>query len=565
MTKEFNPEEIIIEQRSLLEFKTKDENLVSGINKAISQSKVLKTKNDQESEIREEYWKRGAREELLKKIHPKKAKTINNRIWANILTILPYWINRTPEPIPIASGLKNNQRENIIKACQTAWEVNDDMKWKTQKLVLHWLLNRIGVVKMRWNKEKKGIETINVLPKKIGFDPQATKLENCEYIWEMMEDTAEGLMEKFPKKKKQIKALVFGELKTKVRYIEFWGGNGKWVAWKLGNIILDKIKNPNFDYENKGNNLFKEPQFPYLILNCFNLGYSLYDDASLIDQAIPLQDSVNKIERQILDLNEGQKRVWLFSGEAISKESAQKIIDKTGDVGAYFDRKIPPGGVQLPLAGRPDASMFKNMEHLLDEIDNVMGVHAALRGQYTPGMSRIGMRGYAMMINQDLAKDLIVSRIEQFAENWFNMYLHLIKVYNPNDIKFNSLGNEEINLIKNDIPQGLRIMVKRGSMLPVDRASRAQIAKELAQIGAIAPVDLYEDLGYGDTEKRLKHLQEYREGQIVPSENTEEGKTLVRLKKILTSPKFQKLPPEEQQQIIEQAKQIVNTIKNQAV
>ncbi len=561
MLEEFNPDQIILEQRNLLKISTKDDELVKGINKAISQSNVIKKENDKQSAVREEYWTQGTQAELSKRIHPNKAKTTTNRIWANILTILPYWINKTPEPTPLAEGLTNIQRENIIKACQTAWEVNDDMKWKTQQATLHWMINHIGIIKLRWNAEKQGIETINVLPKKIGFDPQATKMNNCDYIWEMLEDTADGLTKKFPKKKKQIKALVNGQ-KTKLRYIEFWGDGGKWVAWKLGNIILDKKKNPNFDYEGK-NNLFKEPQFPYIILNCFNLGYNLYDDTGLIDQAMSLQDSVNKIERQIIDLNEGQKRVWLGSSEAIGREDFDKIIDRTGDFGVYFRGKIPQGGLQLPLAGKPDASMFNDIEHLLSEIDNVMGVHAALRGQYTPGMSHLGMRGYAMMINQDLAKDLIVSRLEQFAENWFNMYLHLVKVYNSGDIKFRT-PEDEITLVKDDIPEGLRIMVKKGSMLPVDRASRAEQAEKLAQMGMIAPADLYNDLGYGDTDKRLSHLAEYQQGEIIPAENTPQGQQLNRVKKLVSSPEFQKLPDIQKQQVIQQARQVVDNIKQPA-
>ena len=552
-----NPNDIIIQERKLLEYKKSDDDLVQGINDAIAQTMKVKAVEDKASSIREEYWKSGTELSTLTKIHPKKAKTRVNRIWSNLLTIIPYWVNRTPEPTPVAPSLKNDQRERVIKTLQNAWEIDNDMKWITQKVVLHWLLYHIGVLKVRWSEEADGIETTVVHPKKIGFDPKATKMENCEYFWEMLEDTAEGLMKKFPKRKKQIKEKVRGELKTKLRYIEFWGGNGEWVAWKLGNIILDKKKNPNFD--KKG--LFKKPQFPYIILNCYNLGYSLYDDTGIIDQAIPLQDSLNKIERQILDLNEGQKRVWVASGEAINKEDFQKILNQTGDLGVYFGKRLPQGGLQLPLAGKPDASMFNDIEHLLSEIDNVMGVHAALRGQYTPGMSKIGMRGYAMMINQDLAKDLIVSRIEQLAENWFNMFIHLSLVYNSGDIKFNT-PDETLLLTRDDIPSGLKIMVKKGSMLPIDKASRADMAMKLAQMQMEAPADVYNDLGYGDAETRLKHLDEFRQGQVVPTENTQQGQQLQRLQKVLQSPEFQKMSPQEQQAIVQQGRQVVEAIKS---
>ena len=558
----YDPETVILEERESLAYNQKDDKLVSAINKAVSKSKTLKMANDEESEKREEYWKRGALKSTLAKIHPKKAKTINNRIWANILTILPYWVNRTPHPSPIAEDLENKDINNIVKALQIAWEVNDNMKWKFQQAILHWLIYHIGVLKLRRNEEKKGIETIVVLPKKIGFDPKATKKENCDYMWEIMEDSAEELIEKYPSKKKQITKAVGGKdnLKTKVNYLEFWGGGGKWVAWKLDNIILHKEKNPNFDYKNPENGVLKTPTFPYLLLNCFNLGTSLYDDTGIIDQAISLQDSANKLERQILDLNEGQKRTWVASGEAISKESFQKIINETGDFGAYLDRRIPEGGLHLVMSGKPDASLFNDLTHILNEEDNVMGVHAASRGQYQPGMAGIGMKGYGMMIQQDLAKDLIVSRIEQLAEDWFNLYLHMIKVFSSDNIKFVGPG-DSVSLSKENIPLGIKIMVKKNSMLPIDRESRAKMALELAKMQIAAPADIYNDLGYGDTTKRLIHLQEFQQGQVVPSDETPEGKNLAKLQKLLNSPEFQQLPDAQKAEALKQARQITEAIK----
>ncbi len=563
---ELNPETVILEERHSLELKQKDDELISSINAAIAKSNILKLKNDKDSSTREEYWKLGATKGTLSKIHPKKAKTVNNRIWANTLTILPYWVNRTPEPTPVAEGLDNRAINRIVKSLQIAWEVDDNMKWKFQQTILHWLIHHIGVLKLRWNKEKEGIETISVLPRKIGFDPKATRLSNCDYFWEMLEDSAEELIEKYPSKKKQIINIAGGKdnLKSKLRYYEFWGGGGKWVAWKLKDVILHKEKNPNFDYKNPQNGVFKEPQFPYLILNCFNLGNSLYDDTGIIDQAISLQDSASKLERQILDLNEGQKRVWLGSGEAVSKESFQKIINQTGDFGAYLDRKIPEGGLHLAMSGKPDASLFNDLEHLLSEIDNVMGVHAALRGQYQPGMSRIGMRGYGMMIQQDLAKDLIVSRIEQLAEDWFNLYLHMTKVFSSDNIKFVGAG-ESVSMSKDSIPFGVKIMVKKGSMLPIDKESRAKMAMDLVKMRMAAPADVYNDLGYGDTTKRLTHLQEYMQGQVVPSDETPEGKNLERLQKLLSSPEFQQLPDAQKAEAIQQARQITEAIKARSV
>ena len=106
-------------------------------------------------------------------------------------------------------------------------------------------------------------------------------------------------------------------------------------------------------------------------------------------------------------------------------------------------------------------------------------------------------------------------------------------------------------------------MVKKGSMLPVDRASRAEMAMKLAGMGIIAPIDVYNDLGYGDAERRLMHLAEFHQGQLIPTENTPQGQQLERLRKLMLSPEFKKLPDNQKEQIIQQARQIIEAIKGQ--
>ena len=77
---------------------------------------------------------------------------------------------------------------SLQKGLKLAYEVKYRMQQKLQQMIRHWFLYRVGVLKYRWDKDK-GFITEPVLPKKIGMDKRATSRDNCEYVYEEMEDT----------------------------------------------------------------------------------------------------------------------------------------------------------------------------------------------------------------------------------------------------------------------------------------------------------------------------------------------------------------------------------------
>ena len=580
MADEINLNEVIASVRKNLEYNIEDNELIRAINKAIRESLEFKNSVDRAGERNKKYWKYGTEKDLTL-FHPKKAKTVINRIFTDVETAIPILSANTPEPTVIGK-FDNDLRERIQKGLEIAYEVKYKMQKKLQCLTRHWFLFKIGVWKYRRDSEK-GFITENVLPKKIGIDKRATTKENCEYIWEEMEDTAENLMEKFSSKKKDIEAIVGSDgLKSKLKYIEFWGGKGEWVCWVIPSkeLVLEKKKNPNWDYENEDNNILERPEFPYIFLNVLNVQdeTSLYDDTSLIEESIPIQDGVNQLEQQIIDLNEGQKRVWAASGEAMSEKKFQDLINKTGDIGVYFDRKAPIGGLQQVQSGKPDASLFDNLSHLLSEIDNVIGIHSTTRGERA---TQETYGGRQLLMASDIGRmDMIVRNVEDCMEEWYNAYLHMLKVYQvENEVLQNEKETIEITPI--EIPNKIKIMVKKGSTLPTDDRTRMDMAKELASVGMIDPATLFEELGYANIDKRVQDLFNWLSttGKIqLPQQTAVAGQPgvpgvvpegdpqaqLAKLQQILQSPQFQQLPPEEQAQFTQRARAIVEQIKGGA-
>ena len=579
-------EETVLIERKSLEYKAKDADLVIAINAAVKESSSLKKIADKIGKKNELYWEKGTDLDL-KKIHPKRAKIIINRIFTSVETVVSIVTSRPPEPTLIGE-LENDVREKLIKILTIAYEVKQKLKQKLQKVIRHWFLYRIGIWKYRWDE---GFITETVRPEKMGFDPRAPEKGDCEYMFEIMEDTIGNLIKEYPKKKKDILAKYgIDRMKSKVKYLEFWGGKGEWVAWKLGEILLDKQKNPNFDYGEpaksaKGkegeegyeeavkakdgtNNLFKTPQFPYLILNVFNLGKNLYDDTSLVEQSISLQDGATKRKNQISDLTEENKKLVIASSKAISKAEFQSFIDKYGMVGLWLDNgEIADIKIE---GGQADASTHNDLAQSLSEIDNIMATHASARGERKQAETATGRK---LLVAGDFGRaETIIVNVEELMEDWYNAFLHMTKVYSTEDSKFSN-SEETITLSKNEIPDGVLVMVKKGSTLPVDKASRGELALNLAKIDKIDPETMFDEVGYGNAEERTEKLFEWLEktgktrpegvaaGGAGPEAQDPRVIQLAKLKKIMTSKEFKKLPKEKQQIVINQAREVVKKIK----
>lgn len=565
-------EQAIISTRKNLEYDAKDEDLIVAINKAIQDSKPLKEKMDEAGRRNKMFWVKGT-EKDLSRLHPAKSKIISNRIFSDVETAVPILTSEPPEPTVIGENITNELQVMLQEGLKIAYEVKYKMQQKLQCLIRHWFLFRLGVIKYRWDKDK-GFLTENVLPRKIGIDPRSTSLDNCEYIFEQMEDTFENIQSKFKSKKKELTNL-FGDIdaKTKVKYIEFWGGNGAWVCWKLRGMILDKKKNPNWNYDDEESNIFDNPHFPYILLNVFALGdeTGMYDETSLIEESIPLQEGVNQLEQQILDLNEGQKRVWVVSGEAMSEGQAQALVNKTGDLLCYLDRKMPVGGIQQVQSGKPDASLFNHLNHLLSEIDNVLGIHSTTRGERKEQET---LGGRQLLMASDYGRlDLIVRNVEQVMEEWYNAYLQMLKVYSV-EAEVLSDGKTKVELIPQQIPSNILIMVKKGSTLPIDQRSKAENAIKLANL--LSPKTVYEEMGYPNPDQIFAEFVQWLQmtGKIMPQGQMQgqgqgQGQEdiavqqLMQLRQIIQSPQFQQLSPEEQAEMTQKAEQIRQGIKNE--
>ncbi|GAC1413794.1 MAG: hypothetical protein NVSMB66_6310 [Candidatus Doudnabacteria bacterium] len=595
-----------------------DQIFCNQVTKAMSDSNEKKEKNDLIGQKNYKYWRDGSTKEDDALFVQKFAKIVVNRIFTNIETSIPMLTANVPDPTIL--NVNNTVREKISGMLRDDYEVTHKMQQVIQRMLRNWYIYRIGIIKYRWDYEDDMMKTYAPLPKKVWFDAKCTGLHNCELIIEEMEDSVSELAFRF-KKEDELKKY-FPKLKGKTKYYEVWGEKGKKVGWCIPdkNLVLGVVDNPNYDYgmdqkiENgviseqkvEGKNSHTRPKFPYLVTNVFNTGdeMGIYDDTSFIEQCGPILEAVTLIERQLIQLIDGQKRVWAVSSEGMTQEAFQKLVNATGDYGVYYDKGTPNGGISIPMSGALNATVAQHIQHLLHEIDNIMGVHAIVRGEGDTKRETLG--GKRAQIQSDISRmDMIVRNIEQVMEDWYLADIQMLKVYATDDRMF-EIKQKQVVLTKEEIPDEIKILVKKGSTLPTDDKSRMDMAINLAKIGMIDPHTLFEELSYGKEEERVKNLYQWlvlsgkinpaalqggqpggpggnapaqspvAQGQpqggggeeespdqqeSAPNANEAKSKQIEQIQKVLADPAFKQLPPERQKAMIEQAKQIISQIQ----
>ena len=233
------------------------------------------------------------------------------------------------------------------------------------------------------------------------------------------------------------------------------------------------------------------------------------------------------------------------------------------------DSILPQGGLQQIQSGKPDASLFNNLTHLLAEIDNIIGIHSTTRGERKEQET---LGGRQLLMGSDYGRlDLIVRNVEQLMEDWYNAYLHMIKVYSDQPEILES-DEERIELSGEQIPITTIIMIKKGSTLPTDDVTRMQNAMQLAGMGMIDPETLFEEMDYPDPAGRVQKLLQWKQmtGEIMPQGmpggmpgQEQGGEELARVDQLLQSPEFQALPDDQKKSALQKAKQAVAQIKGQ--
>lgn len=459
---------------------------------------------------------------------------IDNQIYVGIQAILAYVSANTPscEVVPeddtTQSLVMAQDLETAINIHCEKFKLSDKIKAVARNLYVH----RVGVIKLKYDDITKDIVPVVVDPRRLILDKDCRLGENPTFVCEICTDSVATLLRKFPEKESEIMRELGRERKTNkllneiVAYNEIWftdesapDEERECVAWYFGSVVLDKRRNPNYLYKNEGlsiKNFVDLPTKPYLFFNYLNDGSSLIDQTSPIEQAIPLQDVLNKRGRQIIENADTANSVLVFKSEALNEEDAANLTRDPRQVLRLDTQPEQPiqsafGEISPHLL---PSYVIEDYQNTKNAIHNVLGTPSQFRGD--DSKRDVGTLGEAKMIQGQAGgrQDEVVRCLESGLDDYFRLLVQMMKVYYDESKTFATRDTDgkfvSVQLSRATMPNIANISVSHGSLLRVDRERRENVAMNLAKMGLIDPYTLYKDLSLKDSSKRYGNLVQFK-------------------------------------------------------
>lgn len=340
------------------------------------------------------------------------------------------------------------------------------------------------------------------------------------------------------------------------------------VAWKLSkDVLLGKSKNPNWDYEGHDvttlngqpvppeimeqialtgqqppgfeikrvfNNYFKFPKKPFIFMTFDQFLRSAIDETSRIEQVIPLQKSMDDVERQTdyMVKNHKGKHIW-GSESGVDKKSLKKMDMNNPDTDAVV--KGDPSKVHAFIQPvMPPGEMFVHIRDRRDRMFAKVGAHGATRGEVTTDVATTNQisREADFTKNDDLVNDTIL----YVSTESIKARLHMMKLRYTAEHFQRIAGTDEgkylhLRLTNDSIDDGMEVVVKAST---TDKLRAERNAQAMASLGYSDPYHFMKDLGIPDPEKRAEAVYLYTANPALWYEKIVLGKDVTTLAKQIT-------------------------------
>lgn len=457
---------------------------------------------------------------------------VDNRIFAAIETFIPIATRANPDPLVQADPSPLGQQlMKSIKSVLVHEADRQKLRKILKRLIRHWIIYRIGCLKISYDLVTDQIVTEAINPKRFIFDKDGHIDESGfftgEYIGEKKKTSAKKLIEMFSKKEAVIVAKCQGKLGTKLEYFEWWY-QGKDVFYTIDETVLGKYKNPHWNYDSKdgtpGINYWKQPKAPYVFLSVFSTGLQPHDETSLVLQNISLQDLINRRYRQIDKNVEGMNNGMVISDRFTDAQASQAAsalrrgtaIRAPGEDVTKAVMRFPPGN--LP------AIVTESLESAQNEVGNIFGTS----GSTPEGLDQQDtVRGKILVSQMDSSRigGGVTEYIEQVADSTYTWWVQFMYVHYTDThyvVAAGEVDGTALIQIKNTdfaLLQTLDITVKEGSLIPKDPLTQRNEAIDLWSADAIDPINFAKKLDMPDPIQYATQLltwQLVKEGKLPP-------------------------------------------------
>lgn len=460
-------------------------------------------------------------------------KIVDNRLFSSTRAILSYATGQLakPEIVPSKGDEIYLKAARDIGSALYQHAADDKVDYKVRAAVLNLISRKRGYLKLRWDPNvglNGDIVTEVCNPEDVIIDRYAGYMQNPGKIYHRIRCSIEELIARFPDKENEIKEAfsirrgVYSQTSKMVTYFECWftytdadNKPKEGVAWFIHekHLILDKQANPNWVYlkthkKEMEANVMSMPPKPFIVFNYINTGHSFIDETCLIEQALPLQEALNKRLKQVSENADYVNGRWVADKDAFSQEDARNLINKGAKTVAMVDMKKNPNPLQNVGPNQLGAWVENTIYDYRNEIDGMMGTPSQFKGAQPTASDTLGRD---LMIKQQAGalQDDLVRSIALSMENYYTVLLQMMRVYYSDDYWFQVRGGDGkyqfILLNGEKLDSNVKVSVQTDSTLPLDKISIRSTAMDLWKADrSIDYKTLMEDMGLPNPDVRAE-------------------------------------------------------------
>lgn len=451
---------------------------------------------------------------------------VENQIYVGVEAIIAYLTAQNPNPEVYPS--QDTPRSRIFADdLEKAMKAHSDMFHIAEIMggaVRNALGKRLGVIKLSFdpNHGKNGEIIPEVVdPEHLVVDKNAKQSSNPAFICHMLKMSVNEVLNRWPNKREEvfkclgIKRGTANQMEEILQVREVWLTyyDKKYEAheglvYYFDEVVLEKVKNPNYLYAAANKNFTAMPIKPFIPLNFDNDGAHWIDYTGPVEQAGVMQDILNKRGRQLMEVVDKANGTTIFSSDSgltkddvqnLTGDPNQRLIIKTANqkVSDLVHRIDPP---QIP------PMLMQDKVDLRTQVHAILGTPSEFTGSPDGEESDPTLGQSQMKKNQAAGRqDLFVRAIDRFMTRYFNYWVQMavvwydekhMFVYNGGDGEF-----DYITMSRDLIEDGVIVSVKSGATLPFDKGRQEAIGLAMAKMKLLSPLDVYKLLNLPNSQQ----------------------------------------------------------------
>lgn len=443
--------------------------------------------------------------------HQKQYK--ENQIFIAEESILAYVTSQIAGPLVIPAGKEDMHKlfaSDLEKAIKCFCEDIINLEQIVELCVRNILNKRLAVIHLFYDKDLDDINIKAEDPEHIILDKNCELGGNPGFVCHVLKRTPEQLINEFPDKETEIleklgiqrrtPKQMTRELAVRKVFVTHYNKKNEpeeGLVWYFENIVLAKMKSPNYLYARKDLNLLKYPKKPYIFGNLVNYGTHLIDSTTPLEQAAPMQQYLMRRGRQIAENADKANGVLVIAtSSGLTKDDGQNL---TGDPNQKLFIENEGGQslnqlvMQLQAQVLPDY-VIQDKQDARMQVGNLMGAPTDFTGsQADDGDPTLGQ----VMIKKNQAagrQDLMVRSITRMLSELYEYLTQMFLVWyddKPRNFTFDAGDGEfdYITLKRDLIQKGIR--VKASKPANPDRSRIEAIVLQLLKEKAISLLDGY--------------------------------------------------------------------------